>query len=343
MSIQEAIKKLAHHQNLSREEAQAAMQNIMSGQATAAQIGAYLMGLRTKGETVEEITGSAAVMREVAHPAVIESQNVIDTCGTGGDGTNTFNISTTVAFVAAGAGIPVAKHGNRSVSSQSGSADVLSALGVNINLTPEQAAQCIDEIGIGFMFAPHFHPAMKYAVGPRKELGIRTIFNILGPLTNPADTKRQVMGVFDPALTETLAHVLRALGAEHVYVVHGAGGLDELSTIGLNRISHLHHGEIRTYDLDPTEFGLHQASIDQLQGGTPEENAEITREVLAAQGTLAQREIVILNAAAALVVGGVCDNLKDGVEKAAEIIESNAGLDKLDALIEFTQQFATES
>jgi anthranilate phosphoribosyltransferase len=299
------------------------------------------MGLRTKGETVDEITGSAKVMREVANAVVsVHVDNLIDTCGTGGDESNTFNISTTVAFVAAAAGIPVAKHGNRSVSSQSGSADVLKALGVNINLTAEQVAQCIEEIGIGFMFAPNFHPSMKHAIGPRREMGIRTIFNILGPLTNPANAKRQVVGVFDPALTEPLAKVLKELGVKHAYVVHGAGGLDEFSTIGLNRVSHLNHGEIRTYDLDPTEFGLHTATLDQLQGGDAEENAEITREILVAQGVLAHRETVILNSAAALVVGGVCDNLKDGVEKAASIIESGDALEKLDALVEFTQQFA---
>jgi anthranilate phosphoribosyltransferase len=343
MGIQHAIRKVSQRENLTQDEAQAAMDDIMAGNATPAQIGGYLMALRLKGETVEEITGSARSMRAAANPAPVRSQRVIDTCGTGGDTTNTFNISTTAAFVAAGAGAPVAKHGNRAVSSQSGSADVLGALGVNLNLTPEQAAQCVDEVGIGFLFAPAFHPAMRHAIGPRRELGVRTIFNILGPLTNPAGARRQVMGVFSDHLTEILACVLKELGSEAVFVVHGAGGLDELSTLGPTRVSELRDGEVRTYPLEPVRFGLKPATLEDIRGGAPEENAAISRSILAGRGSTAQREIVMLNAAAALVVAGVAVDLQAGLEKAAQVLDSGKGLERLEALVSYSQQFVAES
>ncbi len=339
MGIQQAIRKVSQRQDLTQTEAQAAMQDIMTGQATGAQIGGYLVGLRLKGETIDEIIGSARAMREVANRAPVRAANVIDTCGTGGDATNTFNISTTVAFVAAGAGIPVAKHGNRAVSSRSGSADVLAALGVNLDMTSDQAAHCVDEVGIGFLFAPAFHPAMKYAIGPRRELAVGTIFNILGPLTNPAGANRQVLGVFSRDLTDTLANVLKALGSQSVYVVHGAGGLDEFSTLGANHVSELCNGAIHTYELDPSTIGLQPVTLEDLRGGGPDENAQITRDVLSGRGTAAQREIVMLNAAAAFVVGGVTDNLDDGLERAAQVLDSGKGLGRLEALAEFSQQF----
>jgi anthranilate phosphoribosyltransferase len=339
MGIKEAILKLSHGEHLSQDEAESAMIDIMTGNATPAQVGGYLMCLRMKGETVPEITGSAKAMREVANKAPVTARGVIDTCGTGGDASNTFNISTTVAFVAAGAGVPVAKHGNRSVSSKSGSADVLGALGVNLNLSPEQAAQCVDEVGIGFLFAPNFHPAMKHAIGPRRELGVRTIFNILGPLTNPAGARQQLMGVFNPNLTASLAEVLRELGSNRVMVVHGAGGLDELSTLGASRVSELVNGTVETYDIHPQDLGLETAIIEEIQGGDPEANARITRDLLGGSGTAAHREIVMLNAAAALMVGGVAETFAEGVQKAAEVLDRRLGLERLDALIEFSQKF----
>ena len=342
MSIKEAILKLTHREDLTRAEANAAMTDIMSGIATPAQIGGYLLALRLKGETVDEITGSAEAMREVAHRAPVMATHVIDTCGTGGDASNTFNISTTVAFVAAGAGIPVAKHGNRSVTSRSGSADVLGALGVNLQLTPEQVGQCVDEVGIGFLFAPNFHPAMRHAIGPRRELGVRTIFNILGPLTNPAGARRQLMGVFSGDLTATLANVLKELGSERVFVVHGAGGLDELSTLGINTISELHNGTVHTYTLDPTELGLATITAEAIRGGDPDENAAITRAILGGGGTSAQREIVMLNAAAALVAGDIAPDLASGVQRAAEILDSGEGLRRLDALVAYAQTLTAE-
>lgn len=343
MGIQHAIRKVSQRQDLSYDEAQAAMEDIMTGNATPAQIGGYLLALRLKGETVDEITGSAQAMRDVANKAPVTASKVIDTCGTGGDATNTFNISTTVAFVAAGAEIPVAKHGNRAVSSKSGSADVLSTLGVNLQLTPEQSATCVDEVGIGFLFAPAFHPAMRHAIGPRRELAVRTIFNILGPLTNPAGARRQVMGVFDAGLTETLANVLNSLGSERVFVVHGAGGLDEFSTLGSNHVSELKDGAVQTYELDPTKYGLKTATLDDIRGGDPEDNAQITRDILGGKGTTAQREIVMLNAAAALVAGDLCDSIEAGLEKSAQVLDSGAGLQRLDALIELSTKIGAEN
>lgn len=342
VDIKLAIKKVTQQEDLNQEEAQAAMRDIMTGQATPAQVGAYLVGLRLKGETPEEITGSARAMRDVVNRVTLQTTGAIDTCGTGGDGANTFNISTTVGFVAAAAGVPVAKHGNRAISSKSGSSDVLSALGVVVKLTPEQVAACVDEVGIGFMFAPGFHPAMKHAIGPRRELGIRTIFNVLGPLTNPAGVTRQVLGVYNESLTGPLAHVLHNLGGERVFVVHGEGGLDELSTLGRNVVSEIRANGVNDYEFHVSDYGLTVASVEDIQGGDADHNATITRAVLGGGGTTAQREIVMLNAAAALIVGEKAESLEDGLQLAASTLDSGKALEKLDALVGFSQQFATE-
>jgi anthranilate phosphoribosyltransferase len=263
---------------------------------------------------------------------------VVDTCGTGGDSSGTFNISTTVAFVAAGAGLAVAKHGNRSVSSQCGSADLLQTLGVKLELSADQVARCIDEVGIGFLFAPMLHPAMKHALGPRQEIGLRTIFNILGPLCNPARATRQLLGVYDDGLTELMADVLRALGAEHAFVVHGADGLDELSTTGSNKVSDVYNGQIHTYYLDPQELGLQRANLSDLAGGTAEDNAAITQTLLKG-GQGPKRDVVLLNAAAVLVIGGKAANVKEGLAIAEEAIDSGSALNKLQHLTEFSQSF----
>ena len=336
MDIQTAISHLIQYNDLTEDEAYQVMTAIMSGDCTPAQIGGYLVGLAAKGETIAEITGSARAMREhaIAVHHAIEGQ-LVDTCGTGGDHSGTFNISTTVAFVVAGAGVPVAKHGNRSITSKSGSADVLKALGVNLDLSPEQVGECIDEIGIGFLYAIHHHPAMKHAIGPRRELGVRTIFNILGPLTNPASATHQVIGVFDPSLTHDLAEVLGQLGTRAAFVVHGADGLDELSTTGVNRVSHLRLGEVTTFELDPLDLGIPRAHISDLMGGSPAENAATLRAILGGEDTGPKRDVVILNAAAAL-----CTEDGDwarGLARAQGSIDSGAALARLDALIAHSQ------
>jgi len=310
----------------------------MTGQATPAQIGSYLTALRMKGETVEEITGSARAMREVVHRVKpnINNHALIDTAGTGGDGSHSFNISTAAAFVITGAGHKVAKHGNRAASSQCGSADVLEALGVNLDLTPEQVGQCIDEIGIGFMFAPKFHPAMKHAIGPRREIGQRTIFNVLGPLTNPAGATHQLIGVFDAALTSTLAEVLGELGGRAAFVVCGAGDLDELTTAGPNKVSHLKDGRVTTFELDALELGLRPVN-GHLRGGAPAENAARMRALLSGEETSPLRDVVLLNAAAALAVE--TGDLEAGLVNAQQSLDSGAALEKLDALIAASQSF----
>ncbi len=342
--IQQAIQQLINGQSMSAGQAEGVMDQVMSGAATPAQIAGLLIALRLKGETVDEITGCARAMRRMAVSVRPRRADLIDTCGTGGDGAGTFNISTTTAFVVAGAGLGVAKHGNRSVSSRCGSADVLTALGVHIDLTPEQAAQCIDEVGIGFLFAPKLHPAMKHAIGPRRELGVRTIFNILGPLTNPANTPAQLLGVYDAALTEPLARVLQELGARSAYVVHGAGGLDELCTAGTNQVSYFgvagENGHVATKTIDPRNCGLPLADLSDLRGGDPRENAQITRDILSCRDRGPRRDTVLLNAAAALLVGGAADGLLPGIGKAAHSIDSGAALSKLEGLIELTQKMA---
>src|SRR5512133_2782813 len=276
------ISKAINFIDLTDAEARAAMTIIMTGQATPAQIGAYLIALRMKGETIAEITGSVRAMREISVKITpeVNSQNVYDIVGTGGDGKFTFNISTAAAFVIAGTGRKVAKHGNRAASSKCGSADVLAALGLDLEMTPEHVRQAIQQVGIGFMFAPKFHPAMKYAVGPRKEIGQRTIFNVLGPLTNPAGASIQLTGVYDAKLTEPLAHVLNELGSKAALVIHGANGLDELNPTGVNRVSHLRNGAVETYDLDPADLGLAPATVQDLRGGTPDECAAMMRDIL---------------------------------------------------------------
>ncbi|HUF39854.1 MAG TPA: anthranilate phosphoribosyltransferase [Anaerolineales bacterium] len=326
--------------DLSFEEAETAMSIIMRGDATQAQIGGYLVALRMKGETVAEIGGSAAAMRSVVNHVVIPTgaDGLLDTAGTGGDGTHSFNISTAAAFVIAGAGRQVAKHGNRAASSRCGSADVLAALGVEINLTPEQVGDCIREAGIGFMFAPKFHPAMKHAIGPRVELGQRTIFNILGPLTNPAGATYQLLGVFDPALTEPMARVLGDLGGVAAFVVHGAGGLDELTTSGPNRVSRLSRGEVETFDLDPRGHGLRPAAPHDLAGGEPEENAGIMRDLLTGRIDSPLADVVILNAGAALSL--YSGDLAGGIEQARESLASGAAARKLDGLVAYSRMFA---
>lgn len=345
MDIQRAIDLLSRFGHLQPAEAEAVMNQIMSGGATDAQISAYLMALRMKGETQDEINGSARAMRANAQrvPTQGDAADLLDTCGTGGDRSGTFNISTTVAFVAAGAGLRVAKHGNRAASSKCGSADVLGALGVNLDLSPEQVGQCVDEIGIGFLFAAKLHPAMKYAIGVRREIGVRTIFNILGPLTNPAGAKRQLMGVFAADMTDMLAHVLGQLGSISAMVVSGYGGLDELTTTGPNKISHYFNNNVTSYELNPEDYGFRGAHISELLGGDAATNAEILRGVL--NGTIrdAKRDVVLLNAAAALVVGGKANSLRAALPLAEEVIDSGAAERKLDALIAYTQKLAAVS
>ncbi|MFQ5399086.1 MAG: anthranilate phosphoribosyltransferase [Anaerolineae bacterium] len=342
MPLRSAIAAVINGRDLSSAAAEAAMDAVMNGEATDAQIGSYLTALRMKGETIAEIVGSARSMRShvVSVPLPVTSINgmLVDTCGTGGDGKHTFNISTTAAFVVAGHGVKVAKHGNRAASSKSGSADVLMALGGNLSLTPQQVAECVTEVGIGFLYAVNHHPAMRHAIGPRRELGQRTIFNVLGPLTNPAGATHQLIGVYDPALTEPLARVLGRLGCKAAFVVHGADGLDELSTTGPNRISHLLNGEVSTFELDPAELGLPRARLEALLGGTPEENAAITRAVLSGADHGPRRDIVLLNAAAALSVE--CGDWQAGLDEAADSINSGAALRTLEAWIEKTNSFA---
>jgi anthranilate phosphoribosyltransferase len=331
-----AIQKVVERRDLSRDEAIAAMEAIMTGEATPAQIACFLTALRMKGETVEEITGFALVMREKAVVIRPRRSPLVDTCGTGGDRLHTFNISTAAALVAAGAGIAIAKHGNRSVTSKSGSADVLEALGVNLAPEPGVAERCIEEIGIGFLFAPAYHPAMKHALPTRREIAIRTVFNILGPLTNPARAEAQVVGVYAAELTEPIAEVLGRLGLRRAMVVHGQEGLDEISTVGPTRVSELRDGAVATYDITPAELGVAQATLDDLRGGDGAENAVLLQEVLSgAPGP--RRDIVLVNAAAALVVAGSAGDLREGIALAAHAIDEGLAAAKLDALRRFGQ------
>jgi anthranilate phosphoribosyltransferase len=334
------IAKVIEFRDLNAGEAEEAMSIIMTGQATPAQIGAYLASLRMKGETVAEVTGSARAMRACASPVpyVRNGDELVDTAGTGGDGAHTFNISTAAAFVIAGAGRKVAKHGNRAASSMCGSADVLGALGVNLELTPGQVADCIEQVGIGFMFAPKFHPAMKHAIGPRRELGQRTIFNLLGPLTNPAGATHQLIGVYEPALTQPLATVLGELGGTAAFVIHGHGGLDELTTSGPNRVSQLKDGRVENFELDPAQYGLRPAALSDLQGGSPEQNAAMLRALLACEDDSPRRDVVLLNSAAALALEH--GDFHRALEQAEHSLDSGAALGKLDALVSFGQQAA---
>jgi len=332
--IKEAINILVGGINLSEQEMRESMTEIMEGKATDAQIGAFLTALRLKGETVTEITAAAQVMREKA-TAIKGPEGTLDTCGTGGDMAGTFNISTTAALVVAACGVPVAKHGNRSVSSLSGSADVLDALGVKIDLPPEKVEKCLFESGFGFLFAPLFHPAMKYAIGPRREMGIRTMFNILGPLTNPAGAKRQLMGVFSGNLTETLCRVLGNLGAEDAMVVHGEDGLDEITVTNGTMVSRLVGGKVENSIISPEDFGFGKARIEDITGGDKEANAKITLSILRGEKG-PRRDIVLLNAAAALVVAGRTENISDAVEMAAGAVDSGDALRKLEEIKRFS-------
>ena len=338
--IKEAIGRLIEGRSLNMDEAASVMEEIMSGEATPAQFGAFVTALRLKGETVSEITGLARTMRAKAVP-VKTSGPVVDTCGTGGDGAGTFNISTAAAFVVAAAGLRVAKHGNRAMSSHCGSADVLEALRVKIDLNAGQVAQCLEEVGIGFMFAPLFHPAMKYAAAPRRELGIRTIFNILGPLTNPAGASAQMLGVADGSLVAKMAEVLKGLGCKHALVVHGEDGLDEITVSGITRVCELKDDAITSYSIRPEDFGLDEAASDSLKGGSAEENAVLLRRIL--DGALGPpRDAVVMNAAAALVAGDRVRTLKEGAELAQQLIDGGQARARLEHLIEFSQGLAQE-
>ncbi len=344
IDIQRAIDIISRFGQLRVEEAESVMHQIMRGEASEAQVGAYLMGLRMKGETQSEILGSARAMRANAVKVPTRfNGDLLDTCGTGGDKSGTFNISTTVAFVATGAGVRIAKHGNRASTSKCGSADVLAELGVNLDLTPEQVGQCVDEIGIGFMYTPKLHPAMKHAIGPRRQLKVRTIFNILGPLTNPAGARRQLMGVFAPDLTEFIANVLAELGADAAIVVCGYGNVDELTTTGPNYVSEYRDGAVRSYTLSPRDLDVEPAHIWDLMGGDVQENAAILRGILSGEINHAKRDIVLLNAGAALLAAGVAADYKDGIAQARDVIASGKALEKLDALIAYSQELGTHA
>ena len=334
--IREAIAKLVEDRPLTAEDAQQTLRDIMGGNATPAQIAAYITALRIRGETADIIAGSARAMREHFTPVERENEIIIDTCGTGGDGAHTFNISTAVAFVAAGAGAVVAKHGNRSVSSKSGSADVLEALGVNIGVDASVMSRCLREIGIAFLFAPSLHPAMKHAIGPRREIGIRTIFNILGPLSNPAGAQHGVIGVYSKHLVPMLAEAAAQLGAKHLFVVHGGDGLDEFTTTGTSFAAEIRDGKIREFELHPRDAGLPVARAEDLRGGSPAENAEIIRRIFNGE-KFPPRDIVLLNAAAALVTAQKAPDIKTGIAVAAISIDSGAARKKLEALIAATK------
>jgi anthranilate phosphoribosyltransferase len=333
--IKEAIDKAVKKTDLRETEMMAAMDEIMEGVATPAQIAALITALRMKGETVEEVTGAARIMRQKATRVNACATTIVDTCGTGGDSLNTFNISTTAAFVVAAAGIIVAKHGNRAVSSGCGSADVLEALGVNISVGQEVVEECVQQIGIGFLFAPKLHGAMKYAIGPRREIGIRTIFNMLGPLTNPAGATAQLLGVYDPKLTEMFAEVLKNMGTKRAFVVHGMDGLDEVTLSRETRVAELKNGIVKTYNINPTDYFGQTYPLEAIRGGDPAMNAQITKDVLSGKNG-ACRNIVLINSALAIVAGEKADNVKDGIKLAADCIDNGAAVKKLQALIELS-------
>lgn len=341
MVIKEAIQITVEGSDLTCEQAFDVCNQMMSGEATDAQIAALLIALRQKGETIDEITGFAKSMREKVTPVSCEANELVDTCGTGGDRSGTFNISTMSAFVAAGAGCKVAKHGNRSVSSQSGSADLFRELSVPIELSPEQMGQCIVQTGLGFLFAPLLHPAMKYAIGPRREMGVRTLFNILGPLTNPAGATRQVMGVFETNLIEPLTKVLKNLGSEHVMLVHG-DGLDEITVTGVTQICELKDDRIRSYSIRPEDFGFETVPLETIRGGSPTENAKIAQDILRGQKG-PKRDVVLMNAGAVIYVSGKTETLEAGIGRAADAIDSGRALAVLDKLQALTQSMKPEA
>ncbi|NLG18637.1 MAG: anthranilate phosphoribosyltransferase [Fibrobacter sp.] len=336
MNIQDAIKTVVAGTSLSIEQSTEVFSEIMSGNTTDAQIAAFIVALRMKGESPEEITGAATVMRRKATCIMPQnSEFLIDTCGTGGDGANTFNISTASALVAAGAGARVAKHGNRSVSSKCGSADVLEALGVNISISVEKMKECLDTIGICFLFAPSLHKAMKHAIGPRKEVGIRTIFNVLGPLTNPSLAPSQLMGVFSPGLTDTMAAVLNNMGSKKAYIVNGMDSLDEISISAETKVTELNNGKIRSYTIKPEDFGIKRAPVEEITGGDPLKNAEIIRSILAGEKG-PRKDIVVLNAAFALAASGIAGSPQEGILIAERSIDSGAAGEKLNELVRMT-------
>ncbi|MDH5445288.1 MAG: anthranilate phosphoribosyltransferase [Gammaproteobacteria bacterium] len=335
MDMISAIRAVTERKDLSAAEMTAVMRTIMTGEATPAQIGGFLIGLRMKGETIDEIAAAAGVMRELATGVKVAGDHVVDIVGTGGDGSNTFNISTTCTFVVAAAGGTVAKHGNRSVSSKSGSADVLEAAGVKLDINPEQVARCINEVGVGFMFAPMHHSAMKHAIGPRKEMGVRTIFNVLGPLTNPAGAPNQLLGVFSADLVQPLAEVLNKLGSNHVLVVNAEDGMDEISIGSPTHVAELKDGKVNTYQITPEQFGLKTADIKTLAVEGAEQSLAVVKEVLSGKAGPA-RDIVALNAGAAIYAADLADSLEAGIKKAQQVIDSGAAMAKLDALVELS-------
>lgn len=336
--MQEAIQKVVDGQDLTQEEAKQVMNEMLSGESTQAQLGAFLTAMRMKGETLEELTGFASVLKEKAEHIAPRTKNYVDLVGTGGDRTFTFNISTTSAFVAAGAGIPIAKHGNRSISSKSGAGDVLEALGVNISADPEVVTKCVEEAGLGFMFAPNFNKSMRYVGQARKEMGIRSVFNILGPLANPSDAKCMVVGVYDPALTELIAKAMSNLGVESGFVVSGEDCMDEFTLTGKTKVSEIKDGKVNTYEVTPEQFGFQRATLEELQGGDGEQNAEITREILKGQVKGAKRDIVLLNAGATLYAGKIADSIEDGIHMAEASIDSGKAYHVLEKLVEISNQ-----
>ncbi|SHI04900.1 anthranilate phosphoribosyltransferase [Clostridium grantii] len=335
--LKDSLLKLVDKKDLSQQEMMEAVEEIMQGQVSEALIASFLTALKLKGETVDEITGGAKAMIKMAEGINVGNFNTLDTCGTGGDKSGTYNISTASAFICAAAGVKVVKHGNRSVSSLSGSADVLEKLGVNISLTPDKVANCIEETNLGFLFAPTFHSAMRYAAPVRKQLGYRTVFNILGPLTNPARAKNQVLGVFSEELTEVMANVLKNLGVESALVVHGMDGLDEITLTCETKVTELKNNEIKTYYISPEDFGIERKNLDSIKGGNAEDNSLIIKDIFKGKEG-AKKDILVLNAAAGLYVAGITNSLKQGVEKAREIIESGLALNKLNEFSKFTME-----
>jgi anthranilate phosphoribosyltransferase len=338
MEMQAAIRAVTERRDLSHDEMQQVMRTIMTGEATAAQIGGFLIGLRMKGETVDEIAAAAAVMRELATGVKITGDHVVDIVGTGGDGSNTFNISTASTFVVAAAGGKVAKHGNRAVSSKSGAADLLEAAGVNLGISPGQVAQCVEQVGVGFIFAPMHHSAMKHAIGPRKEMGVRTIFNVLGPLTNPAGVPNQLLGVYSKALVEPLAEVLNRLGSHHVLVVHSEDGMDEISIGAPTFVAELKNGRVDSYTIQPEDFGMSRTPVTALAVDGADSSLAVVKSVLAGEPGPAA-DIVALNAGAAIYAAGLADSLAAGIQKAQQVIASGAAAAKLDELVQLSNSF----
>ena len=346
MNIKEALNRIVGQLDLSTEEMQDVMREIMTGQCTDAQIGAFLMGLRMKSETIDEIVGAAQIMRELASPVRIDAERLVDTCGTGGDGMNIFNVSTAAAFVVAAAGGKVAKHGNRAVSGKSGSADLLEAAGVYLSLTPEQVARCVESVGVGFMFAPSHHGAMKHAIGPRRELGLRTIFNMLGPMTNPAGVKHQVIGVFSQALCRPMAEVLQRLGSQHVLVVHAQDGLDEISLAAPTHVAELKDGVVNEYSIQPEDFGIKSQSLIGLTVEDAAQSLELIRDALGRrQSETGQKavDMIVLNAGAALYAADQASSLKQGMELAHDALHTGLAWEKLQDLVSFTAVFKQEN